>query len=60
MQKYIADIKSGFRQENHILLPSIEEKLGFENEPSDGVCEDDFAAIEKHISERIKLEGTGS
>jgi len=35
LDKYISDIKSGLRQENHTLLPSMEQKLGFTEPKND-------------------------
>jgi hypothetical protein len=34
IDKYISDIKSGLRESNHTLAPSMEQKLGFSSNPS--------------------------
>ena len=34
LEKYISDIRSGFRQENHTLAPSLEQKLELDNSPA--------------------------
>lgn len=32
LQRYLLDVESGFRQANHVGLPSVEQSLGFEKE----------------------------
>ena len=33
LQRYLLDVESGFRQANHVGLPSVEQSLGFTAEP---------------------------
>jgi hypothetical protein len=46
LQKYISDIKSGYRAENHTLKPGIEERLGFSNSHSSEPSADEITAAE--------------
>jgi hypothetical protein len=51
LKKYISDIKEGFKQENHTLKPSIEEKLGFTDSSS---TTEDISTMEILLAQRIK------
>jgi hypothetical protein len=53
LSKYISDIRSGYRAENHVLKPGIEERLGIESVSQDMPSAEDFEKAESELIKHI-------